>query len=153
MNRSSKSKRQNRILELIRTEELGAQAELVERLKKEGFDVNQSSVSRDLVELGVIKVGGVYQPSQSAANTAQGLIALKKAGDSLIVALCEPGWASAVSAGIDDASIEEIVGTIAGDDTIFIAVDGAKAQHRVIDKIQKLFSIDESARQAIQSKE
>ena len=61
------------------------------------------------------------------------------AGESLVVARTEPGMASAVAVNIDGAAIEEIVGTIAGEDTIFIAVNDRKAQRPVIKKIWELF--------------
>jgi transcriptional regulator of arginine metabolism len=64
---------------------------------------------------------------------------LDAAGDVLVVACCEPGMASAVAVEIDRARIAEIVGTIAGEDTIFIAVTEGRAQRPVIKKIWELF--------------
>ena len=63
------------------------------------------------------------------------------AGDCLVVAKCEPGLASAVAVAIDRAGIEEIVGTVAGEDTIFIAVPERKAQRAVIKKVLELVRI------------
>jgi transcriptional regulator of arginine metabolism len=68
-----------------------------------------------------------------------GLINLVTAGENLIVANCESGLASAVAVRIDNAKVSELVGTIAGDDTIFLAVKDAKSQKSAIKKIWELF--------------
>ena len=135
-----KSARQKRILSLIRAKPIGTQEELRALLEKAGVPTTQSSVSRDLEELGVIKHHGHYTVPQANGGTARGLLSLDFAGDTLIVARTEPGLASAVAVEIDRAAIAEIVGTIAGEDTIFIAVREAKAQRPTIKKIWELFS-------------
>jgi transcriptional regulator of arginine metabolism len=115
-----KSQRQTTILKLITGKQIGKQEELAELLENKGFSVTQSSVSRDLDELGIIKIGGFYALPRKPRNAvAFGLLKLDTAGENLIVAKCESGLASAVAVRIDGARIEEIVGTIAGDDTIF----------------------------------
>jgi transcriptional regulator of arginine metabolism len=135
-----KTQRQSAILKLIFAKRIENQAELSELLRKRNFSVTQASVSRDLEELGVIKTDGRYAlPKKPRAAAAFGLLSLEVAGDSLIVAKCESGLASAATVRIDAADIPEIVGTIAGDDTIFIAVKDAKAQRPVIKKIWELF--------------
>ncbi len=134
-----KEKRQQTILDLIRAKNIARQEELTSMLSGAGFAVNQSSVSRDLIELGVVKVNGFYALPQPDAWGNFGLIALNSAGENLIVARCEPGLASAVAVRIDRAKIAEIVGTVAGDDTIFIAVKERKAQKNVVKKIWESF--------------
>lgn len=135
-----KEQRQTAILKLISTRHIGRQEELTELLEKKGFSVTQSSVSRDLLDLGIIKANGFYALPQKPRNAiAFGLLSLKTAGENLIVAKCEPGLASAVAVRIDSVNIEEIVGTIAGDDTIFIAVGGKDEQKVVIKKIWEIF--------------
>ncbi len=99
------------------------------------FSVTQSSVSRDLDELGIIKANGFYAIPQKDKIENVGLQTLEIAGENLIVAKCESGLASAVCVKIDREKIEEIVGTIAGDDTIFIAVKDAKMQKVTLKKI------------------
>ena len=100
----------------------------------------QPSISRDLEELGVVKHNGHYTlPRAAAGAAAHGLLGLDPAGDCLVVAKCEPGLASAVAVAIDRAGIDEIVGTVAGEDTIFIAVHERKAQRAAIKKIWELF--------------
>ena len=89
---------------------------------------------------GVVKHNGHYTlPRATEGAAAHGLLGLDPAGDCLVVAKCEPGLASAVAVTIDRAALEEIVGTVAGEDTIFIAVQERKAQRAVIKKVWELF--------------
>jgi transcriptional regulator of arginine metabolism len=134
-----KETRQKKILSLIRARRIGTQEELSDQLERAGVTATQSSVSRDLEELGIIKRRGYYTlPPSSNGTAARGLLSLEGAGDALVVAKCEPGLASAVAVEIDGAHIEEIVGTLAGEDTIFIAVHDRKAQRAAIKKIWEL---------------
>ena len=135
-----KEQRQTTILKLITANQIGRQEELAEILEKKGFSVTQSSVSRDLLELGIVKVGGFYAlPQKPRSGMVFGLVSLEVAGENMIVAKTEAGLASACAVRIDSAQIEEIVGTIAGDDTIFIAVRGQKEQKAVLKKVWELF--------------
>lgn len=134
-----KEKRQQTILDLIRAKNIGTQDELTASLTKKGFSATQSSVSRDLDELGIIKINGYYSLPQSETKQEFGLFDLEAAGENLIVARCGSGLASAVCVRIDRAKINGIVGTIAGDDTIFIAVKDAKLQKAAIKKIREFF--------------
>src|ERR671917_864527 len=88
-----KGRRQQKLLSLIRSAPIGTQGELAERLERAGFAATQSSVSRDLVELGVVKRRGRYVAPEAAAEAVmrRGLIHLATAGESLVVARCEPG--------------------------------------------------------------
>ena len=134
----NKTKRQQLIIDLINANNIAAQEQLTQSLLAAGFDTTQSSVSRDLDELGIVKTGGFYSlPSNT--NARFGFIGTQNAGENLIVAKCESGLASAVAVQIDRAKVIEIVGTIAGDDTIFIAVKNAKSQKAVMKKIWEIF--------------
>jgi transcriptional regulator of arginine metabolism len=135
-----KGQRQNLLKDLIRANEIGTQEELSVLLDKKGIAATQSSVSRDLVELGIVKVGGIYALPETRGDAhIFGLQSLETAGNNLIVAKCEPGLASAACVKLDAAQIKEIVGTIAGEDTIFIAVKDAKAQKTVMRKVWEIF--------------
>jgi transcriptional regulator of arginine metabolism len=134
-----KTKRQQKILSLIRARRIGTQQELSEMLDRAGLAATQSSISRDLEELGVVKRGGFYTLPASNGTASRGLLGLEPAGDCLVVAKCEAGLASAVAVEIDRAGIAEIVGTLAGEDTIFIAVPDRKAQRVVMKKVLELF--------------
>lgn len=135
-----KDKRHQKILNLIQAKPIGTQEKLAAQLERAGFAATQSSVSRDLEELGIVKRRGRYTlPQPTNGESARGLLNVDAAGDALVVARCEPGLASAVAVEIDRAQIPEIVGTLAGEDTVFIAVSERKAQRAAIKKIWELF--------------
>jgi transcriptional regulator of arginine metabolism len=135
-----KAERQKKILAVIQSEELSRQDEIVQRLSEDGFTVTQASVSRDLDELGITKVSNSYRvPDPTNSNRIFDLTSIEPAGDNLIVARCASGLASAAAVMIDAARITQIIGTIAGDDTIFIAVKGQTEQRTARKKIMELF--------------
>lgn len=134
-----KRERQKRILNLIRAKRVATQDELRAELERAGVPATQSSVSRDLDELGVVKHHGFYALPQANGDAARGLVGLDVAGDVLVIARCLPGRASSVAVEIDDAAIPEIVGTLAGEDTIFIATHDSKAQRSAMKKIWEMF--------------
>ena len=135
----NKRERQQKILSLIQAKPIGTQEDLRVLLERAGVAATQSSVSRDLEELGVVKQHGHYTLPRANGASARGLLSLDQSGDSLVVARTLPGLASAVAVEIDAAALEEVVGTIAGEDTIFIAVRDAKAQRPTIKQIWDLF--------------
>jgi transcriptional regulator of arginine metabolism len=141
--------RREALRRIIRTGTVGRQADLVRLLRREGFDVTQSSVSRDLRDLGVAKVGDRYVLAEDAgaapvagfetvANFVQGW---KAAGPNLIVVRTTIGAAQSVAAAIDRARWPEVVGTISGDDTLFIATDSARRQKLVADRLRAIFGV------------
>src|ERR1700755_2546221 len=118
-----KTRRQHKIISLINARRIGTQQELTALLERAGFVATQSSVSRDLVELGVVKTNGHYTlPRATDGASKRGLLSLEAAGDALVVAKCEPGLASAVAVEIDRAGVAEVVGTLAGGGPVFLAV-------------------------------
>ena len=134
-----KTLRQKKLLSLVRAKPFGNQAELRDSLERAGFATTQSSLSRDLEELGIVKHRGHYTIPKSNGGAARGLLSLDLCGENLVIARTEPGLASAVAVEIDAATLPEIVGTLAGEDTIFVAVVDAKAQRSVMKKIWELF--------------
>ena len=134
-----KRERQKKLLSLVRAKRIGTQEALRSHLERAGVSATQSSVSRDLEELGVVKHHGSYALPHANGESARGLVSLDIAGDVLIIARCLPGRASAVAVDIDDAALSEIVGTLAGEDTIFVAVRDQKSQRPVMKKIWELF--------------
>jgi transcriptional regulator of arginine metabolism len=140
----SKRERQQTILSLIRAIPIGTQADLRTMLERSGVAATQSSVSRDLLELGVVKHHGRYTLPRTDGAAVRGLLSLDHAGDSLVIARTVPGLASAVAVDIDAAAIPEIVGTIAGEDTIFIAVRDTKSQRVAVKEIWALFETQQS---------
>jgi transcriptional regulator of arginine metabolism len=136
----NKESRQRKILSLIQAQPIGTQQELRALLERTGVPATQSSLSRDLEELGVVKHHGHYTVPRSNGTAVRGLLSLDRVGDNLIVARTEAGLASAAAVSIDGAAIPEIVGTLAGEDTIFIATPDAKAQRTAMKRIWELFS-------------
>ena len=134
-----KRERQKKILNLIRARKIGTQEGLRSHLERAGVPATQSSVSRDLEELGVVKHHGSYTLPHANGDAARGLVGLDVAGEVLVVAKCLPGRASAVAVEIDDSAFPEIVGTLSGEDTIFIAVRDQKSQRVAMKKIWELF--------------
>ena len=144
---SDRRKRHLKILELISTRDLHTQEELAEALAAEGWDVTQSSVSRDIGALRLVKVDGAYRRrldgSRAAADPdrrriAEGVLAVDPAGEALVVLHTPPGEANRVAVALDRLAWPEVIGTIAGDDTIFIAVKDAAAQRRVMREVRRL---------------
>jgi transcriptional regulator of arginine metabolism len=120
---------------------VGSQAELVSELTRRGIECTQASVSRDLAGLGVLKVGGAYRTPQLGGAEAGlvGRLTVDACGDNLIVLHTGPGAAQVAANQIDKARIAGVVGTVAGDDTIFIAVRGKDDQTKVIRRLIALF--------------
>src|SRR5579862_1767516 len=138
--------RRSILAKIIREQAVGRQSELVAMLRKLGHIATQSSVSRDLRELGVAKLGDRYvlpetgiQPKSDFASLKQFVSARSTAGTNLTVLKTTIGSAQSVAVAIDSAQWPEVVGTISGDDTIFIATSGAEAQRKLSDRLLALF--------------
>ncbi|HMT09389.1 MAG TPA: hypothetical protein PKA82_15410 [Pyrinomonadaceae bacterium] len=137
-----KSERQQKIIALISVNSISKQSDLADRLSSLGFSVTQASVSRDIDELGIVKLNGAYSLPAPIRPTGLAPRSIESAGDNMLVARCTPGLASAIAVKIDASNIGEIVGTIAGDDTIFVAVRDSKAQKSAVKAIWRLFEND-----------
>lgn len=143
------SERRNAILRILRGAPVRKQDELVRLLRNQGHDVTQSSVSRDLRDLGVLKASGRYLPPDDAAARTNNdfdmlrsfVRSLATAGSSLTVIKTTVGAAQTVAAAIDRAEWPEVVGTISGDDTIFLATDTAREQAQVLERLRGLFRV------------
>jgi transcriptional regulator of arginine metabolism len=137
-----KLERHELILDLIESRPIGRQDDLAQLLGDAGVTVTQASISRDLDELGIMKVGGRYARVELPVAEASpfGVTAIVPAGANMIIVRCSSGLASAAAVRIDGAKIAEILGTIAGDDTIFIAVDDEHAQKVAIKKLKMVFA-------------
>lgn len=147
MIRGDRRQRHLKILELIETHEIRTQEELADALAREGWEVTQSSVSRDIAALGLVKVDGVYRrpvktwpprANPDEQRIAEGVLAFQPAGDVLIVMHTPPGEANRVAVALDRLAWADVVGTIAGDDTIFVAVADRSAGRRVLRKLAAL---------------
>jgi transcriptional regulator of arginine metabolism len=142
------TERRNAILRLLRGASVRKQGELVDLLRREGYEVTQSSISRDLRDLGVLKAGGRYLPPDATQRALDDFGTLRQfvrgvatAGGSLTVLRTTVGAAQSVAIAIDKAEWPDVVGTISGDDTIFIATDTAAAQAAVVSRLRDLFRL------------
>jgi transcriptional regulator of arginine metabolism len=142
--------RRDTLKRLLRQTTVRRQADLVRLLRSEGFDCTQSSISRDLRELGVAKFGDHYVIANEGSNAAtpatDAFAALAgwvrdvlTAGPSLTVIKTNPGSAQSVAVAIDNANWPEVVGTLSGDDTLFVATAGAAEQQALISRLRSLF--------------
>jgi len=126
------------LIDLVDSGYVKGQAQLVSQLRRAGHVVTQASVSRDLDELGIYKNNGVYTRQRNAASEL-GKVTFETAGSSLIVGHCASGLASAITVRIDRTPIPGVVGTIAGDDTILIAVKESRSQAAVLQGLRRIF--------------
>jgi transcriptional regulator of arginine metabolism len=140
--------RRTAIVRLLRHAPVRRQQELVRLLKREGHAVTQSSISRDLRELGVLKAGDRYvlMPElQERVNNFDALAGfvreIHSAGATLTVVKTTVGAAQSVAVAVDRAQWPEVVGTISGDDTIFIATQGASQQKKVLQRLHSIFRV------------
>ncbi len=146
-----KDKRQNMILKLVSEKNIGTQEELQQELCSRGFDVTQATVSRDIRELALIKTccsSGKYKYAvpalkRSSIDQKDGMI-LTILSDAVIsvdfainivVVKCHVGMAQAVCAKLDNTELDNVVGTIAGDDTIFILMRSEKDASRLVKEL------------------
>jgi transcriptional regulator of arginine metabolism len=134
----SKRKRQEAILSLIGKYQIATQEDLVDRLGRVGIHTTQATVSRDIGELGLVRVGGpeshYVKPNEglgaaSPAGREERILRLLRdlpltvrRGQGVAVLTTTPGSANSLAAAIDAAAWPEVVGTLAGDDTIFAAL-------------------------------
>lgn len=146
-----KISRHAKILEIIEKYEIDTQEELADRLKKSGFNVTQATVSRDIKELRLIKVlteSGNYKYAALKEHDtmlsdrlvkvfSESVLSLDSAGN-IVVLKTFSGAAGAACEAIDAFDISDIVGTIAGDDTIFVLIRSAENSEQVLEKFKKL---------------
>ena len=141
---SNQQRRRRAIAELLQNHVIRRQSELVRLLRDKGLDATQSSVSRDLRDLGVAKLTAGYSlPEPIKRNNADALRLVaefirnvRPAGPNLLVVTTAIGAAQRVCVTLDRANWPEVVGTISGDDTIFVATAGAGAQRRLNARLQ-----------------
>ena len=130
----NKFERQGAILRLVGERALSTQSDVVEALRSEGFDAVQATVSRDIAQLGLVKVRGesgrlVYALPGAAdldrldelTTALRRWVTSLEPAAGLVVVRTPPGCANALAIAFDEASLPEVAGCVAGDDTIFLA--------------------------------
>lgn len=146
-----KQKRHSRILKIIKEKDVKTQEELTELLRSDDFEVTQATVSRDIKELGLVKIpssGGGYKyafANRAKTESSQHLNIFSKAVTSVesamhtIVVKTYSGMAQAVAASLDSIMGQDILGTIAGDDTILIITESPEEAVEVSKRLEKMF--------------
>lgn len=145
--------RRNQILKIIRSEAVATQDELRKKLARRGIRVTQATVSRDIEELGLVKTRsgyrrpGISEPAAASAPPQPAIdVVLKefvrdvRQAANLVVVTTHPGNAHSVAVSLDAGKWPEVVGTVAGDDTIFIATPGARQASSLRKKILALLA-------------
>ncbi|MGM0419660.1 MAG: arginine repressor [Bacillota bacterium] len=147
-----KNKRHLKIINLIKNEDISTQEELVARLEEDGLGVTQATISRDIKRLGLIKVPdgyGDYKYAIRSHNSHQDTYGwLQKMfqdfvvdmdfSDNIIVLKTVHGTAGGLGSAIDNASWEGVLGTVAGDNTIFLVVKPTGKTENIFNKFKKL---------------
>jgi len=144
----SKTRRQTLILEIVDHEQISSQEALQRRLRARGIDATQATISRDLKALGLVKRAGdgaYTRPGQEIANPETTLARLQRVVvralssatqvQQLVVLRTPPGDAQQLAIAIDRASLHEVVGTIAGDDTILVIASSSREAAAFVERI------------------
>ncbi len=137
----NKSYRQGQILKLIRTKKIHTQDELVRELKSMGVDAKQVTLSRDIRELGLVKTHDGYrqimpeQQGPSLGDMAAEFLVDIRVAQNMLVLKTSPAHASSVAVALDKEEWPEVVGTIAGDDTIFVVTPDTKTAENLRQKL------------------
>ena len=147
----TRSARQLRLLEIINKTNIETQTDLADALREEGFDVTQATVSRDIKELGLIKVmtpQKTYKYAQPASKENQSsgrLLNLFResvinidSAQNIVVVKTLSGTANSACSLIDKMNLSEIIGSVAGDDTIILIVKDEKYVEAIVDKLNSL---------------
>ena len=147
---NSKAERQRKLLEVVHAKEVATQGELKRLLKGAGFDVDQGTLSRDIKELGLVKVptGTGYRyapvdeatpviPARSTAMIERFVKAIDHSGQ-LVVLKTDPGNAPAVAEALDHLAWDGVIGTLAGDNTVFIACKETASARKIAARIGNL---------------
>ncbi len=149
---TSTEQRRAAVARLLRTRRIATQEDLLAALAAAGFRATQATLSRDLARLGARRVsrpeGAFYElpddPPQDGVAALRGLVSSITANHSLVIIRTHPGSAPAVARAIDLARAAEVLGTIAGDDTIFVAPAGEVRTRRLAARLAELLGTPEA---------
>ena len=142
----SKTARQSLLLKIVRERSPRTQEEVVELLADRGVEISQVTLSRDLRELGVVKSPRGYQepgaaprpPEEALSRTLREFVVAVDVAQNLVVLKTNPGGAMAAALALDRSGWKEIVGTVAGDDTIFAATASAAAARKLAGRLRQM---------------
>jgi transcriptional regulator of arginine metabolism len=132
--------RQEVIRRIVRRERVRTQRDLVDRLRAQGYVCTQATVSRDITEMGLRKLPeGVYVLAEDLhlQRMISELVTKVVQADTMVIVKASPGTAPGVAAALDGAGLEEVVGSIAGDDTILVITRSSGDAASIVDAIEK----------------
>lgn len=151
---NSASRRRETVARIIRARRVGTQEELLAELADAGEQATQATLSRDLARLGARRVsrpgGGTFYelpPETDALGALRGQVSSIAWNASLVVIRTAPGSANAIARAIDLLQVPEVLGTIAGDDTIFVAPAGALRPTRLAARLAEALGLPEGPRE------
>jgi transcriptional regulator of arginine metabolism len=142
----SKKGRHARILDLLRKHRIPSQEELSTLLARENVRVTQPTLSRDIRELGLVKVRGVYQipeeqlaapPLETIKRSLQQLVIRSGVSGNIVMVKTSPGYGHSLGVVLDSAQWPEVLGTVAGDDTVFVLLRNTRFGRKVLRRIQE----------------
>lgn len=151
---ANRKERHSLILHIVSGEPVSSQKELLDCLRARGLKVTQATISRDIRELGLVKVadqahGYRYLPpkgGQAAKEIFPGqAISTVKAAGNLLVVRTRPGFAQSVAAALDALGWKELVGTVGGDDTVIAVVNDPQAAAELKNRLEIFFSLENNA--------
>jgi transcriptional regulator of arginine metabolism len=150
--RGTQDARRRALKNILRKRKPRTQQDLVDALRERGFEITQSSLSRDLASLGARKVDGVYRLTGDGDGPGDGgqayptlaelqpfVRGVKPAGPNLLVISTRPGLAQTVALALDSMAMPEVVGTIAGDDIVFVATPQRRTQRSLEKRFEHIF--------------
>ena len=125
------------ILRLTADREITDQSQFLDLLKRDGHRVTQPTLSRHLAKLGIQKLAGRYQRLEPVPAELPAY-AVSAAPPNLVIIKTRPGYAQALAAMLDGHAIDGVVGTLAGDDTVFIAVTPEKKMRAAVETVREI---------------
>jgi len=135
-----RTKRQDAIRDIVRAHHIRTQRQLVEQLEKDGYACTQATVSRDISEMGLKKLPeGVYVLAEDLhlQRMISDLVMDVKRADNLVLIKASVGTAPGVAAALDAANIADVLGSVAGDDTILVIAQTPEAGQQLVDNLNK----------------
>lgn len=144
--RGNREDRHEALIELLAQYQIKHQSQLVSLLKQRGIRVTQSAISRDLQQLGATRVKGIYEVPARPADPAPFLKVLthiksaRPVAPYYVLIVTEPNAGVLVARGVDAAGFREVMGTVAGADSVLLLTDSDSAQKRLFNRIKMLFA-------------
>ena len=131
--------RQDAIRDIVRNKDVRTQRVLVDELRAMGFDCTQATVSRDIADMGLRKLPeGIYVLAEDLQRMVSELVTGVLRTDNLVMIKAQPGTASGIAAAVDAAELPDVLGSLAGNDTILVIAQTAEDGERLEALINKL---------------